>query len=65
MIETSDIQPGAQFSPDFEGRTRRGGPPSHKEWTASLHSGLGCLAAGNSIRTSLQIVAESLPGFSK
>ena len=27
--------------------TRRGGPPSHKEWTASLHSGHLALPAGN------------------
>ena len=28
-------------------RTHQGGPPSHKEWTASLHSGLNFLPAGN------------------
>ena len=27
--------------------TRRGGPPSHKEWTASLHSKHLALPAGN------------------
>jgi len=28
-------------------QTRRGGPSSHKEWTASLHSGVSCVARGN------------------
>ncbi len=30
-------------------QTQQGGPPSHKEWTASSHSGLTFLPAGNSI----------------
>jgi hypothetical protein len=30
-----------------KGRMQRGGPSSHKEWTASLHSGNGIVNAGN------------------
>jgi hypothetical protein len=30
-----------------QGELRRSGPSSHKEWTASLHSGHRALAAGS------------------